>query len=475
VTFTEPRFGALLAITLAAWIALRHRERARVALLLVASLVFYGDQRWHWLVLLIAYAAVDWVVARRIAERGAPRRWLLIGLGFNLGTLVALKLAPLIGGSTLTPPDAARVWGIPAGVSFYAFIGTAYLIDVFHRVERAETNPWRFGLFLSFFPHLVTGPILRAREFLPALQPGAVPQRCPAPLEAAVLLGRGYFKKAVLADRIGAAVDPFFAHVADPTTHGVWALPYLYLYALQIYFDFSGYTDIARGLALLFGFRWPENFHLPYLASSVREFWHRWHMTLSAFLRDYLYVPLGGNRGGELRTHVNLFLTFLIGGLWHGVSPAFLVWGALHALYLSLHRCWSRTRIGQRLAGSAGPVGRLWHATGIVLTFHCVCVAWTFFRLPTLAEAASCLTRCIRFDPQHLLAGGAADAALWALLAAYAAIFALARRTRGSLAQWSSGPPFARGLAWGCALGLFTLSLVLSPAGPPRPFIYFQF
>ncbi len=475
MTFTEPRFAVLLAITVATWAALRGRERAQVAVLLAASLFFYGDDRWHWLALLIAYVAVDWVVARRIAEATARRRWLSIGLAFNLGVLAVFKLAPLIAGSALAPPDAARVWGIPAGVSFYAFIGTAYLVDVYRRVEGPEPNPWRFGLFLGFFPHLVTGPILRAREFLPALQPGALPQHCPAPLEAALLLGRGYFKKAVLADRVGVAVDPFFTHVADPTTHGVWALPYLYLYALQIYFDFSGYTDIARGLALLFGFRWPENFALPYLASSPREFWHRWHMTLSAFLRDYLYVPLGGNRRGELRTHLNLSLTLLAGGLWHGVSPAFLVWGALHAFYLSVHRGWSRTRTGRRLARAGGSVGRLWHVGGIVLTFHCVCLAWSFFRLPTLAEAVSCLTRCITFDPAHLFAGGAADAALWTLLAAYAAVFLCARRARGTLAEWCSGPPFVRGLAWGCAVGLLALSLVLSPAGPPRPFIYFQF
>ena len=157
-----------------------------------------------------------------------------------------------------------------------------------------------------------------------------MPTRPLEPAEGAFLIARGFFKKLVLADSIAVAIDPFFANVSDPSTAGVWALPYIYLYALQIYFDFSGYTDIARGLGLWFGFRWPENFNWPYLATSVQDFWRRWHMTLSRFLRDYLYIPLGGSRGGPLRVAAALMVTMLLGGLWHGASWSFMLWGGLH-------------------------------------------------------------------------------------------------------------------------------------------------
>ena len=180
------------------------------------------------------------------------------------------------------------------GISFYSFTGIAYMVDIYRRARPAEPSLWRYSLFTSFFPQLVAGPILRAEEFLPQLKPDELPQRPEMPTEALALIARGYFKKLVLADSIALAIDPFFVDVMNPATLGVWSLPYLYLYAAQIYFDFSGYTDIARGLGLAFGFRWPENFSAPYLAASIRDFWRRWHMTLSRFMRDYLYIPLGG-------------------------------------------------------------------------------------------------------------------------------------------------------------------------------------
>jgi len=189
------------------------------------------------------------------------------------------------------------------------------MVDVYRGTAKPDGSLWRYCLFTTFFPHLLAGPILRAREFLVHLGPAELPQKPLAPAEGVFLLARGYFKKAALGDGIAVAVDPFFAHVGDPSTAGVWSLPYLYLYALQIYFDFSGYTDIARGLGLLFGFRWPENFDWPFLATSVRDFWRRWHMTLSRFLRDYLYVPLGGSRSGIPRTAAHIMVTMLVGGI----------------------------------------------------------------------------------------------------------------------------------------------------------------
>jgi D-alanyl-lipoteichoic acid acyltransferase DltB (MBOAT superfamily) len=335
----------------------------------------------------------------------------------------------------------------------------------------------------------MAGPILRAREFLPALQPGAMPQRSQAPLEAALLIGRGYFKKMVLADRIAVAVDPFFLHLGTPATAGVWSLPYLYLYAFQIYFDFSGYTDIARGLALLFGFRWPDNFTLPYLATSVREYWRRWHITLSRFLRDYVYVPLGGNRHGTGRTAVNLMLTMLLGGLWHGGTWSFVLWGALHGGYLVAHRFWSRTAPARALAALPGAAGALWSAVCVALTFHAVCIGFALFRPTSLAASAACLRQCV--DVRAVLfAGGSADASLWILLVGYGALWLAARQVigrvvampaadapsvDGAFAVGAAAQPFLRGAAWGTAGALLALAVLLAPSGAPPPFIYFQF
>src|SRR5262249_54797106 len=289
----------------------------------------------------------------------------------------------------------AEGWRIPFGISFYAFTGIAYMVDVFRRTTPAEANLPRYTLSICFFPHLVAGPILRANEFLTQLGPGRMPTRPLAPLQALGLIARGYFKKLVLADRLALAIDPFFAHVNDPTTAGVWALPYVWLYALQIYFDFSAYTDIARGLGLLFGYRWPENFHLPYLAANVAEFWHRWHATLSRFLRDYLYIPLGGSRGGPWRTARNLMITMLLGGLWHGAAWSFLLWGGLHGLFLVVHRAWSATALRGRLAGVGGAGGLVWRGVCVLATFHCVCLAWCFFRLTALPDSLACVRKWV--------------------------------------------------------------------------------
>src|SRR5262249_47789030 len=284
-------------------------------------------------------------------------------------------------------------WLIPMGISFYALTGIAYMVDVYRGVVAAETSLWRYALFTSFFPHLAAGPILRPSEFLAHLGPQRMPDRPQALPEAIFFLARGFFKTLVLADNIALAIDPFFAHVADATTAGVWALPYVYLYALQIYFDFSGYTDIARGLGLLFGFRWPENFNWPYLATSVQEFWRRWHMTLSRFLRDYVYIPLGGRQCGRFRSGINLILTMLIGGLWHGARWSLLVGGGLQGGLLGAGRLWQGTKLQIRLAALTGPSEVAWRWCRIALTFHAVCLGWCFFRLTHLAESLACVDK----------------------------------------------------------------------------------
>ncbi len=477
MTFTEPAFWVLTLVVFVLWLLLaRGNYRATLCLLFTGSIVFYGFHQWYLLFLLFAYCLVDWLVALGVERSTRPRLILGLGVAFNLLVLGYWKYTPLVLHTIGQPvPDG---WVIPFGISFYAFTGIAYMVDVYRKVVPAERSFWRYTLSAMFFPHLVAGPILRPDEFLTRLRPGALPERTEAPLEAFLLLGRGFFIKRVLADRLAIAIDPFFAHVGDPSTAGVWALPFVYLYALQIYFDFSGYTDMARGLGLLFGFRWPENFNRPYLASSIQDFWRRWHMTLSRFLKDYLYIPLGGSRHGPVRTCLALMLTMLLGGLWHGASWSFMIWGGLHGLYLVVNRLWSGSRTGKRLREAEGLSGLAWQGFCLVLTFHCVCAAWCFFRLTDWTQSVTCIGKCVYFDPGLMFVGAAGDASLWLLLGVYTVLATLLRASknlRGLQDVLSGDRPLARGFMWGTAAALVLLGLLLSPSGEAPPFIYFQF
>ncbi len=470
MTFTEPRFFILTAIVYLLWLTMRGHYRAQIALLVLGSLIFYGAHRPWLLILLLSYCLVNWGVGLWIAKRRRPRMALTCGVTWNLLVLAFWKYTPLLlgtfGGSEITPKN----WIIPFGISFYAFTGIAYMVEVYRKRTPAEEEFWRYTLSTAFYPQLVAGPILRPGDFLEKLTPEQFPTKGESHLEAIMLLGRGYFKKLVLADRIALLIDPFFAHVADSSTEGVCSLIFIYLYAFQIYFDFSAYTDIARGLGLLFGYRWPENFFLPYLATSIQQFWQRWHVTLSTFLRDYLYVSLGGNRRGMIRTGCNLMLTMLLGGLWHGASWSFLIWGGLHGFFLILHRIWSR--LGFRSENL------LWKGCCWLLTFHCICLAWCFFRLTRLNESLICVKKCFVFNSENIVVGGLNDFSLWILLASYGAVIwatqSLIQRAgdRNSGAIWY---PAYRGFLWGGAIMLLLMALVLSPAGEKPPFIYFQF
>ena len=489
MNFVDVHFAYFLAAVLVLWFLTRGRYALRLAVLLLASLFFYGYGRWWWLAIILTYCLVDWGTGRWLERTRHRQAVLALGVGFNVAVLCFWKYTPLVLSTladTVGWPAASFTlslgerWVIPMGISFYAFTGIAYMVDVYRGTVPAEQSFWRYSLFTTFFPHLVAGPILRAKEFLWHLQPDSLPDHPRASWEGTFLIARGYMKKTVIADNIAAAIDPFFVHVADPSTAGVWSLPYVYLYALQIYFDFSGYTDIARGLGLLFGFRWPENFNWPYLATSIQEFWRRWHMTLSRFLRDYLYIPLGGNRHGPLRAALALMITMLLGGLWHGASWSFMLWGGLHGLFLVANRLWGATGFHRRLAALAGAPKLLWDAVRIFLTFHAVCFAWCFFRLTTLSDSLACVRKWVFFDADKMLVGGAADGALWILLAAYGlATLAAVVFTRGaSLAEVEArfaDRPFARGVKWGTAAGFLLLAAALHASSESAPFIYFQF
>jgi D-alanyl-lipoteichoic acid acyltransferase DltB (MBOAT superfamily) len=490
MSFVDKEFVYFLLAFALIWHFTRSRYEVKIAAMLAMSLVFYGFHRW-WLVLLIgAYCVADWAAALAI-ERAKSRRnkklALVAGLTFNLVVLAAWKYTPLLivttnslTGWKLPGTEAIDGWFIPMGISFYGFSGIAYMVDVYRGTVKAEPSLVRFSLFTTFFPHLVAGPILRAKEFLTHLRPGELPARPEAPLEGSFLIARGFFKKLVLADSIAIAIDPFFADVSGASAAGVWSLPYIYLYALQIYFDFSGYTDIARGLGLWFGFRWPDNFNWPYLATSIQDFWRRWHMTLSRFLRDYLYIPLGGSKHGAARTLTALMVTMLLGGLWHGASWSFMIWGGLHGIYLCINYLWAKTSLHVSLAKLKGVPGYIWTGISIVLTFHAVCFAWIFFRLTSLTDIANCIRKLYAFDADKMFVGGSADVPLWTLLAAYASATAIAVLLTRAKPLPEAIPlferrAFARGAAWGISAGLLVLTAALQQVGQAPPFIYFQF
>ena len=485
MNFLSSHFVLFLPIALLIWHVFRNREIARISLMVIASLVFYADEHAWFVFVILACCIVDWAVGQRLA-RQKSRAILAAGVGFNLALLCIWKYAPLALATVASTtewvePELVRSvtasWIVPLGVSFYAFSGIAYMVDVYRGDAAAEPSLLRYTLFAVFFPHLVAGPILRARDFLVDLGPGKLPMRPEAIWEGAQLIALGAFKKAVVGDRIALAIDPYFAHVGDASTIGVWSLPYLYLYAFQIYFDFSGYTDIARGLGLWFGFRWPENFNRPYLASSVKEFWRRWHITLSLFLRDYLYVPLGGNRRGNTRKAFAIMATMSLGGIWHGASWTFLVWGGLHGVFLIIHMMWGKSKLARRLAEKGGMA---WTLASVFLTFHAVTMAWAFFRVPEFADALACLRSTVIFDRSLLLAGGSGHADVWLLLAAYGIATAVIQTNREKwrlkiLQQTSGIFGFKSGLMWGGTLGLLLFAWLAAPTQSAQPFIYFQF
>lgn len=469
--FHDPRYLAfLLAVYLGFW-ALVRRPAARNTLLLGASCLFYMSWNPALLALVFVSITVDWFVALRIqaaASRRVRRAWLGTSLTVNLGILGFFKYAgffvesarSLLAGLGLPAPLPVLEVLLPVGVSFYTFQALSYTIDVYRGVLPARRSYLEVSLFVLFFPQLVAGPIVRASEFLPQLdEEPRLWKRQGA--DALFRIARGLAKKVLLADVLGAnLVDGPFAR--PEMYSSLECLVAAYAYAFQIYLDFSAYSDIAIGSAALFGFRLPENFHLPYRAASLGEFWRRWHMTLSRWLRDYLYVPLGGNRRSRLRTYGNLFATMLLGGLWHGASWTFVAWGALHGVGLAVERA-----LGITAETAARRRGLRRLASGL-LVFHVVLVGWVPFRAPSFGAAAEFLARIAAG------AGGTANLAagpLLALAVAAASHFVpqgLGRTAANAFARLPA--PARAAVLVVVALGLKQVAALEAP-----PFLYFQF
>jgi D-alanyl-lipoteichoic acid acyltransferase DltB (MBOAT superfamily) len=447
--------------------ALAGRPVWRKAVLVAASYGFYAGWDARFTLLLLASSAVAFAAGRLIgrARTDRGRRGVvaaavtidLLGLGafkygLFLGDSVNAALAGLGLGMQVPLPSII----LPVGISFFTFHGISYVVDVYRRQIPATRSPLDMLRYMAFFPQLVAGPILRAAMFLPQIATAAVPVAIPA-TRALMLIVIGLFKKVIVAQYLAAVlVDPAFAEPDRFGAADLWLAAYGY--AVQIYCDFSGYTDMAIGLALLLGYRFPVNFNQPYRAASPREFWRRWHISLSSWLRDYLYKPLGGNRGGAVRTGCTLMATMLLGGLWHGAAWTFVIWGGVHGLVLAVLR-----GIGARGLGRGVP---RW--LGIVLTFHFLCLTWVLFRAPDIGTAWVYLAGLIRPGAAVTLATPLA----LGLLGIGALTQALPPGGFDRAERRLHGLP---GVVKGVLLGAAIMGIeALSPEGV-APFIYFQF
>ena len=464
--FVEFRFFWFFALVFTVYWTLRE-NRARKVWLLLCSYVFYAAWNWKFVFLLIASSLLDYVVGVMLARTENPRArrgWLILSLTANLGTIAFFKYYNFFVASAgallawLGLPASVHTLNIiiPVGVSFYTFHSMSYTIDVYRRRMPAVTSVLDVCCFIGFFPQMVAGPIVRAVLFLPQLATA----RKFANVDvrgALVLFLTGFIKKACIADSVAPISDRYFANPEHFTAAGAWIG--VLCYAIQIYCDFSGYTDMAIATARLLGYELTINFNFPYFAGNISDFWHRWHISLSTWLRDYLYIPLGGSRGPRWFIYRNITITMILGGLWHGGAWTFVVWGTLHGVALVVHREWSRSAPAQWQ--------RLVRPVAWLLTIYWVCLAWIFFRAPDFHRALTACRSFVLFQSP-----GAEQSSVWmiALIALLLGVHWL--NSRGIFSRWwrlGPSPIFAAG--YGCAVAIVLLFI------PPRysPFIYFQF
>ncbi len=477
--FPTVAFAVFFLIALAVSWLLRPTYRVWLSAMTGLSLVFYGYTDARFVGLLVGSIVLAWAfgaaVHRSLAATGEPTvastNLVRAAVVVHLGVLGVFKYfgffvdsftdAADAVGLGLTPP--VLTIALPVGISFFTFHAISYVIDV----GRGQLRPLRVdevALYMSFFPHLVAGPIVRASELAPQLRQRSDPRHV-ASGEAIRLIAFGLFKKVVVSSYVATElVDPVFG---APAAYGpLDLLVGVYAYAIQIYADFSGYTDIAIGCALLLGIRFPQNFDAPYRALSLQDFWRRWHMTLSRWLRDYLYIPLGGNRDGVRRTYRNLVLTMVIGGLWHGAATTFLVWGAIHGGFLALERVvkdrWHAHEPTTRLPRPVAS-GLQW-----ILTFHVVCLAWIFFRAESVGTALDLLGGIVASTQPNELVTTALVIVIVAMLASQFVRPHVVEAVQARFTQLGAGLQVA------ALAGALTVIDVLGPDGV-APFIYFQF
>jgi len=465
--FPTVTFAVFFVVVFAAAWALQQRHDARKYLLLIASYVFYGWWDWRFCFLLLAASLVAWIAGLRLSGTDDVKSRkltvgcatvLLLGVlgffkyyGFFLDGLQDMLFAV---GWERDLPFLEII--LPVGISFFTFQAISYVVDVYRGDVEARRSPLDVLLYISLFPQLVAGPIVRAADFLPQLERTAQLTK-PAAVFGLTLCVFGLFKKVVVANYLATTlVDPVFL---DPSGFSSAMLMIgVYGYAVQIYCDFSGYSDIAIGTAALLGFQFKENFRQPYRATSLQDFWRRWHISLSGWLRDYLYIPLGGSKHGTWKTYRNLFLTMFLGGLWHGAAWNFMIWGSLHGAWLAGERALKGFGYGRAIPGFVG-----W-----LITFHIVCAAWVFFRAADFSVAMDWFAGVLAFT------GGIGEATWFGLtLIGSVLLFQFSPHDGVSrVAKWLENSPVAL-IALLFGLALLAIQWV-APAGT-APFIYFQF
>ena len=378
------------------------KQQHRIFLCLLASYIFYGWWDWRFMSLIIFSTVVDFYLGNKIFISKSikdKKKFLFFSLFSNLGLLFVFKYFNFFIQSFV---ELSSVFGLhasisslniilPVGISFYTFQTLSYTIDIYNKKINPERNFITFATFVAFFPQLVAGPIVRAKQILPQFKK-KINITNNMIIGGLFLVAIGFFKKVVIADSIAPLVDDGFVNYKNYTSLNLIII--VILYSFQIYSDFSGYSDIAIGIGKMLGYKFPVNFNMPYIAKNLSDFWRRWHISLSSWLRDYLYISLGGNRNGVSKTYRNLMLTMLLGGLWHGANWTFVIWGLLHGLYLIVQKLISRNTI---TLFKTIP-NRIYDFFGIILTYFLVCLAWIFFRSQTFTDAIFIINSIYEFN-----------------------------------------------------------------------------
>lgn len=469
--FNSLSFVVFLGLVLLLYYLPLLKWNGKKAMLLIASYVFYGLWNPPLVLLLWISTAVDWTVGKRLVKsknQKHRKRWLLLSVFVNLGFLAFFKYGGFLLENFLQLTDLLGLnWQVaspdiilPMGISFYTFQTMSYSLDLYRNKTEPAKSFLDFALYVTFFPQLVAGPIVRSGRLLPQFYE-KVKVKPEQFYWGSFLLTLGLFQKVVLADVLMADIsDQIFGYVG--LLHGLDAWAGTLAFSGQIFFDFAGYSTCAIGIALMLGFRLPDNFRYPYASVGFSDFWRRWHITLSTWLRDYLYIPLGGNQSGLTRTYINLMITMLLGGLWHGASWTFVVWGGLHGLYLIVERL-LRSKISIRAT-------KLNQLALALLTYFLVLITWVFFRSPTFTGAASLLQSMFSFPAEGAIV--LQDLALLQVGIVTVLLFAFHWWMRNTSVREVAAktPAWVLGLAWG-----LMLVLIIVAQGTGEQFIYFQF
>lgn len=472
--FNSGFFLLLFTAFLWLYVALSPTHRPKMIYVILFSLYFYYKSSGGYFVLLLFATVIDFTLAKLIYAARAKwekKLFIVVTLVINLGMLGYFKYTNFLfesfygfTGREFEPMDIF----LPVGVSFFTFQSLSYTLDVYRGHLKPVDNIIDYAFFVSFFPQLVAGPIVRASDFLPQIyKPTVVTAEMFG--RGVFLIGCGLFKKAVISDYISIN---FVDRVFDaPTLYsGLENLFAIYGYALQIYCDFSGYSDMAIGIALLLGFHFPLNFNSPYKSRNITEFWRRWHISLSTWLRDYLYISLGGNRKGKLRAYVNQMITMLLGGLWHGASWRFIIWGALHGAALGVHKIF-RGWLGE--AEKARPSSRLPDLFNVFVTFHFVCFCWIFFRATSMQAAGDMIGQIMhQLNPQIIFDFISGYKAVIFLMAIGYLLHFLPARSEMAFQKVVTEMPLALKAAW---MVIIILLVMQTKSAEIQPFIYFQF